>query len=142
LFDRLADYLEAPHEHCGKKRSLIDQELEIRHGQFFCRVCTVFVPRKSACQHVWGQVRRCFRISIHCIFSKTIKVVNDEQHGKGGTKHLELVAKAGPQQLTMVSTGNQVVLSAAARDEQGQTLSREQKMFNLQVGSFSYWYFF
>ncbi len=65
----------------------------------------------------------------------TNKDVNDKQHGKGGTKHLELVAKAGPQQLTMVSTAGQVLLSAAAREEQGQTLSREQKMFTLQVSS-------
>lgn len=48
---------------------------------------------------------------------------------------MELVAKAGPQQLTMVSTAGQVMLSAAAREEQGQTLSREQKMFTLQVSS-------
>jgi hypothetical protein len=119
------------HDHCGVKRNLVDQQLEIREGQFYCRVCLSFVNWKHACQHVWGLVRWILKFPCREL-SLTKKVVYD-QRGQGGTKHLKLVAKAGPQQLTMLHTGSQVVLSAAAQDEQGQTLSREQKMFTLQV---------
>ena len=89
------------------------------------------VPCKSACQRVLGMrvVLLEFQYVQHC--HQTNGVLNGKQRG---TK--QLVAKAGPQSLIMVSPGNPIMLRAAARHEQGQTLSREQRMLSIQVCSF------